>query len=55
MTLVDHPEHFAVMAWVDERSRAQDIATGRYEMFFTILDNEYSQEKSEKSTTGYLW
>ncbi|MBL93485.1 MAG: hypothetical protein CMH56_16920 [Myxococcales bacterium] len=52
MTLVEHPEHFAVMAWVDERSRAQDIATGRYEMFFTILDNELQPGEERKIDHG---
>ena len=40
MALIEHPLHFATMAWIDERSREDSIVEGGFELYFAAVDED---------------
>ncbi len=44
MSFVEHPDEFGVLAWLDERSYAADISSGRIELYVAPVDEELQAE-----------
>lgn len=39
MTLIEHPNHFATMVWIDERSREDSVVDGRFELYAAAVND----------------
>jgi len=40
MSFVEHPDYFGVLAWLDERSYAASLTTGRIELYAAPIDDD---------------